>query len=149
IGLADNEIGAVTVSKEMIGLPLSQYHALAGEELQRLGLAYLQPLRVQGKIIGLIGLGEKNRREPLSSADAELLEALSGYTAIALENARLYKSVEQKAYEYAQLQTYSENIIESINVGVLVLDHGGRITRCNHAFAELYGIDSCAAIGRR
>lgn len=148
-GLPDSPNVPLTIAKEWIGLPPAQYKILVGESLQRLGLAYLQPLRLQGKIIGLIGLGEKKHWEPVTSADVELLETLSGYAAIALENARLYKSVEQKADEYAQLQAYSDNIIESINVGVLVLDDSGRITRCNHAFTELYGVEAGQVINRR
>ncbi|MBI3655130.1 MAG: PAS domain S-box protein [Acidobacteria bacterium] len=148
VGLWSIVPNSVTAPKEMIGLELADYQRLIGEELQALGLAYLQPLKVQGRIIGLIGLGEKAHREFLSSADIELLEALAGYAAIALENARLYKSVEQRALECAQLQSYSENIIESINVGVVLISGSGAVTKCNGAFLELYGADRSEIIDR-
>lgn len=121
----------------------------AQEELAVLGLSHFQPLVVRGRIIGLLALGSKARGESLSSEDLELLEALSGYVAIALENAYLYKSVEARAYEYAQLKAYSENIIESINVGVIAVDLAGRITSCNSAFEELYGLGRQQVIGRK
>jgi len=42
-------------------------------------------------------------------------------------DALLYKSLEQKAAEYHNLKDFSENIIESINVGVLVESVEGRV----------------------
>ena len=58
---------------------------------------------------------------------------MSDYVGIALENARLYRSLEQKASEYQSLKDFSENIIESINVGVVVEDVEGRIVGWNRA----------------
>jgi len=60
---------------------------------------------------------------------------------MALENANLYGSVEAKARELERLKAYTDSIIESINVAVLALDRGGRITSCNRAFEELYDAD--------
>ena len=71
----------------------------------------------------------------------------SGYAAIALENANLYRSVETKALELERLKIYTENIIESINIAVLALDLSGIITSCNRAFEELYGIGRSQILG--
>ena len=38
---------------------------------------------------------------------------------MAVENARLYRSLADKALQYERLKEFSENIVESINVGVL------------------------------
>ncbi len=102
------------------------------------GLFYLQDLNLRGRRIGMIGLGQLPRDRHFSSEDLDLIAALSGYAAIALENANLYRSIENKAMELERLKTYTENIIESINVAVLALDLNGRITSCNRAFEELY-----------
>jgi two-component system, NtrC family, sensor kinase len=104
------------------------------------GLQYMQDLNLHGRRIGLIGLGQLPREGHFSTEDLDLLAALARYAAIALENARLYRSVEVKALELEHLKIYTENIIESINVAVLVLDLGGRITSCNRAFEELYHV---------
>jgi PAS domain S-box-containing protein len=103
-----------------------------------LGLHYMQDLNLHGRRIGLIGLGPLPRDGHFSTEDLDLLAALARYAAIALENARLYRSVEVKAVELEHLKIYTENIIESINVAVLVLDLSGRITSCNRAFEDLY-----------
>lgn len=113
------------------------------------GILYLQELNLHGRRIGLIGLGALTRVEHFSTEDLELLGALAGYAAMAIENANLYRSVEIKALELERLKIYTENIIESINVAVLVLDLEGTITSCNRAFEDLYGIERRQILGRR
>ncbi len=102
------------------------------------GLVGFQELKVRANSIGWIGLGLPPRDRHFSSEDLALLAALSRYAAIALENASLYRAVETKALELEQLKSYTENIIESINVAVLALDLRGGVTSCNRAFEELY-----------
>ena len=86
----------------------------------------------------MIALGQLPQGSHFSTEDLDLLSALAGYAAMALENANLYRSIETKALELERLKAYTENILESINVAVLALDFDGRITSCNRAFEELY-----------
>jgi len=111
------------------------------------GIHYLQDLRLHGRRIGVIGLGQLPRDQHFSSEDLDLLDALAGYAGIALENANLYRSVENKALELERLKIYTENIIESINIAVLALDLKGMSTSCNRAFEELYGLSRDRIIG--
>jgi len=111
------------------------------------GLHFLQDLRLHGRRIGVIGLGQLPQNGHFSTEDLDLLDALAGYASIALENANLYRSVETKALELERLKIYTENIIESINIAVLALDLDGRITSCNRAFEELYGIGRMQTVG--
>ena len=41
---------------------------------------------------------------------------------IAIERARLYNSLQRKVDEYERLKDFSENIVESINVGIMAAD---------------------------
>jgi PAS domain S-box-containing protein len=107
-------------------------------ELREEGLEFMQDLTLRGRMIGMIGLGPLPAEKHFSTEDRELLSALAGYAAIALENASLYRSVESKAAELERVKIYTENIIESINIAVLALDLNGKITSCNRAFEELY-----------
>jgi len=110
----------------------------AGPVLVKTGLHYLQDLRHQGRHVGMIALGRLPKGRHFSTEDLDLLTALAGYAAMALENANLYRSVQTKAQELERLKAYTENILESVNVAVLALDFNGRITSCNRAFEELY-----------
>ncbi len=112
-------------------------------------LNYFIPCRVKDRVIAYIALGRTQNGDYLTSEDLELLVAVSDYVGIALENALLYRSLEQKAAEYQSLKDFSENIIESINVGVLVEDVDGRIVGWNRALEILTGRSRHDAIGRR
>ena len=77
---------------------------------------------MQNRTIAVLGLGKTSDGDFLSSEDVELLETLAGYIGIAIQNARLYASLEQKVAEYERLKDFNENIVESISVGVLAVD---------------------------
>ncbi|HEY7698556.1 MAG TPA: ATP-binding protein, partial [Vicinamibacteria bacterium] len=112
------------------------------------GLSYAIPCRSHDKVVGVILLGRRWDQSALSSEDMDLLTMLSGQAATALENARLYRSLEQKASEYAALKEHSENTIESLEAGILVLDFEGRVVRFNRALERLYGLPRDQALGR-
>jgi PAS domain S-box-containing protein len=113
------------------------------------GLSYAIPCRSHDKVVGVLLLGRRWDQSALSSEDMDLLTMLSGQAATALENARLYRSLEQKAAEYAALKEHSENTIESLDAGILVLDFEGKVVRFNRALERLYGLARDRALGRR
>src|SRR5262249_34347828 len=112
-------------------------------------LNYFIPCHVKGRVIAYIGLGRTENGDYLTSEDIELLLTVSDYIGIALENARLYRSLEAKASEYQSLKDFSENIVESINVGVVVADVSGRIVGWNRALENLVGRSRYETIGKR
>src|SRR5262249_14455139 len=112
-------------------------------------LNYFIPCHVKDRVIAYIGLSRTENGDYLTSEDIELLVTVSDYIGIALENARLYRSLEQKASEYQSLKDFSENIVESINVGVVVADVAGRIVGWNRALETLVGRSRYETIGKR
>ena len=111
-------------------------------------LHYVQPLRVHHRTIGFWALGRRFTGQFLSSEDLDLMGALSGYAAIAIDNALLYRSLEGKTSELAQLKAYSENVIKSITVGVLAVSPEGEITVWNNAIQEICGLKRAEVLGR-
>src|SRR6202044_1089487 len=84
--------------------------------IAELDLTYYFPCTVRGRTIAYLALSRTDKGDFLSSDDVELLTTLSGYVSIAVENARLYNSLQRKVEEYERLKEFSENIVESINV---------------------------------
>ena len=111
-------------------------------------LAYYVPCVVRDRMVALIGVGRTTAGAMLTSEDTELLRALSGYVAVAIDNALLYRSEMEKAGELARLKEFSENIIESVNVGILAVDFDGYVTTWNSALEEITGIARERALRR-
>lgn len=118
-------------------------------ELAALGCHHFVPCRVRERTAAWIGIGPARDGALLGSDDLALVEALSAPFAIALENARLYASLEAKAAQYRRLKDYNENIVESLSVGILVLDADGRVQSWNTQLELAFGISREAARGRR
>ena len=113
------------------------------------GLYYFVPCVSKEGTIAVIALGRKDTGEPLNSEDMALLSAVAGQIATALENARLYRQLHLKALELDRLRAFNENILESLDDGLLVLDLDDRIVRWNNALEQLYGVSRDDASGRR
>jgi two-component system NtrC family sensor kinase len=114
-----------------------------------LDLTYYLPCTVRGRTIAYIGLSRTTDGEYLSSVDVELMLTLAGYVAIAIENATLYRSLQRKVEEYERLKEFSENIVESINVGILAADLEDRVESWNTQIEHLTGITREQALGKR
>jgi two-component system, NtrC family, sensor kinase len=110
------------------------------ETIARLDLNYYIPCRAQHRTIAVLGLGKTVQGDFLSSEDVELLETLGGYLGIAIQNGRLYASLQQKVAEYERLKDFNENIVESINVGVMALDMEDRIESWNAQMEVMYAM---------
>ncbi len=74
---------------------------------------------------------------------------LSGYVGIAVDNSMLYQSLARKVEEYEKLKEFSENIVESINVGILAADLEDRVESWNSQIEKLTGISRERALGRK
>jgi two-component system NtrC family sensor kinase len=111
-------------------------------------LSYFFPCRVKGETIAILGVGRKNDFEPLNSEEVDLLQALAGQAATAFMNGRLYHSLREKADELQGLTEYNENILESMDSGILVLDLENRIVRWNRAMEALYGASRDNVLGQ-
>jgi len=110
------------------------------QSIARLDLNYYIPCRAQQRTVAVLGLGKTSKGDFLSSEDIELLETLGGYLGIAIQNGRLYASLQQKVAEYERLKDFNENIVESINVGIMALDMEDRIESWNAQMEVMYAL---------
>lgn len=115
----------------------------------RRALHYYVPCVVRGRMVAVIGLGRSAEGALLSSEDVEILRTVSGYVAVAIENSLLYQEQKERATELELLKEFNESIVESVNVGLLAVDLGGHITRCNSALEDMLGINRDEAVGHR
>src|SRR6202044_3434968 len=120
----------------------------ARRSIAELELTYYLPCSVRGKTIAYLGVSRTETGNFLSSENVELLVTLSGYVGIAVDNSMLYRSLALKAEEYERLKEFSENIVESINVGILAAGLDDRVESWNTQMERLSGIGRADAVGR-
>jgi two-component system NtrC family sensor kinase len=113
------------------------------------GTYYFVPCVFKGRTIAVLALGRKETDEPFNSEDLGLLTAVAGQVATAIENGRLYRQLHMKAEELGRMREFNENILESLDDGLVVFDAEERIVRWNRALESFYGVAREAAIGRQ
>jgi PAS domain S-box-containing protein len=139
-------------AQQALHLPLDERRTAA-----LLDLNYYLPCRVAPgqtedgsatRTIAVIGLGRTIGGDFLSSEDVELLESLASYIGIALQNASLYTRLQEKIREFERLKEFNENIVESINVGILAIDLNDRIESWNAQMEAMYALSRSEALGQ-
>ena len=135
--------------QSVLRLPQSQREAAAA-----LDLNYYLPCRASRheggglRTIAVIGLGRTDDGDFLSSEDVELLESLAGYIGIAIQNAQLYRRLQQKITDFERLKDFNENIVESINIGVFAVDLNDCIESWNAQMEVMYALPRAEALRR-
>jgi two-component system NtrC family sensor kinase len=136
-------------AQAVLRLPESERQAAAA-----LDLNYFVPCRAarhEGtglSTIAVLGLGRTGDGDFLSSEDMELIESLAGYIGIAIQNAQLYQSLQQKITDFERLRDFNENIVESINIGVFAVDLEDRIESWNAQMEVMYATPRADALRR-
>ncbi|HEY6391966.1 MAG TPA: ATP-binding protein [Bryobacteraceae bacterium] len=136
-------------TRHLLDVVSHEWPASVRNTIAELDLTYYFPCTVRGRTIAYLAISRTDKGDFLSSDDVELLITLAGYVSIAVENARLYRSLQRKVEEYERLKEFSENIVESINVGILAADLDDRVESWNTQIERLTGITRDAALGRR
>ena len=113
------------------------------------GIYYFVPCVFEGAAIAVLALGRKESDEPFNSEDLALLTAVAGQVATAIEHGRLYRQLHLKAEELGRMREFNENILESLDDGLVVFDEQEQIVRWNHALEGFYGVTRAEAVGRR
>jgi PAS domain S-box-containing protein len=69
------------------------------DELERIGVELMIPLKARERLVGVLGLGAKLSRQGYSQDDELTLTTLANQVAVAIDNARLYEAVQQELTE--------------------------------------------------
>ena len=102
--------------------------------------------------IGLISVDNLLSQRAIKPSDLEVLQLFAGYVGLAIANAQLNASLEQRVIERTEELRQSEMqnrlLFEEIPDPVYLLDPGGRIVRANHAYAALTKIPLEEMLGK-
>lgn len=136
-------------TRNMLDVVSHEWPAGVRRSIAELELTYYLPCSARGRTIGYLGVSRTESGDFLSSDDVELLVTISSYVGIAVDNAMLYRSLAGKVEEFERLKEFSENIVESIHVGILAADLDDRVDSWNSQIERLTGISRGDAVGRK
>lgn len=105
----------------------------AGTHLAQLGGNLALPMFSENQLIGFLVLGSKLSGDAYYPEDVELLSTLSSQAAIAVKNAQLYRQV-------VLVNDYIENILSTMDSGVITVDAHGKVALVNATAERLTGL---------
>ena len=105
----------------------------ATRDLTSLGGDLAIPLMRDQNIEGIFVLGPKRSGDPYFGDDLDLLFTLTSQAAVAIQNAQLYQQV-------LLANEYVENILRTMDSGVITIDAAGKVALCNSTAARLTGM---------
>jgi len=102
-------------------------------ELTRLNWALVLPLVSEATVIGAIVVGPKLSGDPFYPQDLDLLMTLANQAGVAVKNAQLYAQV-------LLANEHLNNIVSTIESGVVAVDATGQVSLFNRAAEQLTGL---------
>lgn len=122
--LVRDEAGRHSATEVIIG---------AAAELTSLNGEVALPLLRDQSVAGIIVLGSKRSGDPFFGQDLDLLSTLTAQAGVAMRNAQLYQQV-------VLANEYVENILRTMDSGVITVDSTGTVALCNSTAEKLTGI---------
>jgi PAS domain S-box-containing protein len=95
-------------------------------------------LGASGELVGVLCLGD--REQLLGEEDKQVLQAIAGHAAVALENARLFTRMDQANRHWVE-------IFDAISDFIVAHDEAGNVLRVNRSLADFIGVQPQALIG--
>jgi PAS domain S-box-containing protein len=99
------------------------------------------PLVTRGEVLGVISFVAAESGRRYGAEDLALAEELARRAGTAVENAQLYREVEERAQ--------AARVLETVGDGVFLVDDGGIVRLWNHAAETITGIKRGEIVGRR
>ncbi len=114
--------------------------------MERLDAQLMVPVQRHEALYGVFVVG---RETPAGRGATQVCVTLAEHLALKFENFALYAEAAQASRALADYRAFLEDLVESLPVGVAVVDADIRVRAWNRTLAEQTGVARDAALGRR
>jgi PAS domain S-box-containing protein len=130
--------GRTVVREELEAtLPEEGFGGLAAY-MRGIGAEIMIPMVYKGELQGVLALGEKGTRESYVQSDIDLLEALAGHAAVAMENASLYEEAGRIRGSLQESEEKFRTLADTTAAGIFI-HTGGKFLYANRAGLKMTG----------
>ncbi|MEH2008869.1 PAS domain S-box protein [Nostoc sp.] len=121
------------------------------EVIRQMGMKSLMivPLIAHQQILGCISFATAESDRRYDRSDLTLATDITHRAALAVENARLYRDMQQAFVHYAESLSLLDALLGGAPVGVCFLDRQLRYIRINQVFADINGLTIEEHLGRK
>jgi len=98
------------------------------------------PLLIGEEILGIMHLDSQIATNAFTDKDLQIFTGIAAQAAVAIQNARLAKKIEQEAQTRAQIsRLVPPNIVEQVVSGELVIEKGGKLQEVTMLYSDIRG----------
>ncbi len=130
---ADGIAGWLSKNGQILTMQDRQIPPYIKEEMELLEAEICVPLFGDTELLGFLSLGKKITGENFTAGELKFLYMMSNYTALAIQNSRLYRDM-------LQHREHLSDIMKNISSGVLAIDKEARITSINKSARDILGL---------
>ena len=122
-----------------------------GESIAQLTLRSVLcvPLLYREEMIGVVYVDNRLRSGVFTEREKNLLSAFSNQASVSIQNAQLYKSIQQSVIEIGEMKQLMDNVFDSIGSGVITTDAVHDVTTFNKAASMILEHAVEAVIGEK
>jgi len=111
-----NRTGRVLVKEEVkLNPEIAAYFETVEGELDAIKATLIVPLKIEGKLTGILLVGEKLSGDIFDDQELEVLAVLANQVAISLENARLYEELSESNAQLMQASRLKSQFLASMS----------------------------------
>jgi PAS domain S-box-containing protein len=105
------------------------------------------PISFQNETFGVLSV-DRNQPGSFSDTEIQIVKAFADQAATGLANARLFEAVTQRAQENERLREFNENLIRSVETGILLESVDDSIQYANPRLCEMVGYSESELISQ-
>jgi len=132
-------VEAISQGKEAMVDRSGDTFDLAATREMGLKTGLVLPLVSKQRLLGFLLVCESRWHRVFTDGEIENLRVLTSTTAVAMENASLLSQLTTQVEEMSILKEYIETVVDSVDLGVMVVDKHLKITMFNYGFENLFG----------
>jgi PAS domain S-box-containing protein len=142
-------VEAISQGKEAMVDRSGDTFDLAAAREMGLKTGLILPLVSKGSLLGFLLVCESRWHRVFTDGEMENLRVLTSTMAVAMENANLLSLLTAQVEEMSILKEYIETVVDSVDLGVMVIDRSLKITMFNQGFEKLFGYKKEDFLGRQ